>query len=774
MLKKSLRKLADFQQKYPVLVILIVLTITSFFAYYAVRIEKDANLDVMQRDDSQSMILQRLVDSEFGGTDTLFVLASIDPNINDVKRTQDIRDPQVIKAMMSLKSSLESETFVVSATSLGDLLYMAYGKLPETLEESKSMIDNLPKDIKELYLGRLLSKDYKLLNMIVTVSVEDTPGSLAKIEENVNEKIGQTPFPIGVTADLTGLPVLLNMIMNYLIGDNMRTILLAIAMVIMVLWVYFRSIRIAIMSSVPTLLTLTWLSGIMYLMDIRITVMTASIGAMMVGISVDYAIHLTHRFHSNVKEGKENATKDTVVGIGTALFASVATTVVGFLAMLLGISPNSQVQGTVLSIGVTIAFIVSIVILPAMMVVQRKVIYSRLDETLFRIKGRIETAKKSIIDLFLENIARFQVNKPWLVLGMAGVATILIIPGFSLVYLDTDSENWMPNEDPIIDSLNNVGNNFGGIDSMNLLFMLDKKDDQEYDPNGVKDLRDPRVLLPMSSLDKLVAELKWVDSVNSPSMSIKGFNNGRVPREAETIKQIIEDNPDIKGSFNKDYSIARFTPMFESITREEYYELMRELDGVSFPKEVSIVPQGSIPEDIEFEATMGADTMKTAGIGFLLVIIVASLFYGSIISGLLAFIPIVFAIIWTIGIMGYINLPFTVLTTGMLAILMGMGIDFSIHIIHSIKEGMKEFNNNVDKAIPFALMSTGQAISITTITTVLGFMALSFATLVNTMRLGWTLALGIFATFFACIVIVPSVIAIKYKSEIKKGKLKQD
>ena len=132
----------------------------------------------------------------------------------------------------------------------------------------------------------------------------------------------------------------------------MNTIILAIIGVMLVLWIYFKSIKIAIISSIPTIFTLIWLAGTMHLMDIRITVMTASIGAMMIGLSVDYAIHLTHRYHKEIKDGRENALKSTVVGVGSALFASVITTMAGFLAMLLGVSPNSQTQGFVLAIGV--------------------------------------------------------------------------------------------------------------------------------------------------------------------------------------------------------------------------------------------------------------------------------------------------------------------------------------------------------------------------------------------------------------------------------------
>ncbi len=256
--------------------------------------------------------------------------------------------------------------------------------------------------------------------------------------------------------------------------------------------------------------------------------------------------------------------------------------------------------------------------------------------------------------------------------------------------------------------------------------------------------------------------------IDSPTMAIKSVNKGRVPQDIEEIKRIVEENPDVRGRFNSDYSIALFTPRADTIDYPEYYSLLDELDGVNFLREIKIVPQGAIPEDIELGEMLQSDTMRTAGIGFVFVILIAALFYLSFVSGILAFIPIVFAIMWTIGLMGYIRLPFTVLTTGMLAILMGMGIDFSIHIMHSIKEKMREHGDNLDIAVPGALMSTGQAISVTTLTTIVGFMALSFASLVNTHRLGWTLALGILATFFSCMLIVPAVLVLQYRRKLKK------
>jgi len=755
-------KLARLQQKYPLLIVLILLTVSAFFGYYAVRIETDSSFKVLFNKDSETIKLQELLSNTYGSTDTLFVLAQLDPDSNEKSGIKDIRDPSVMLAMKELARSLEEESSVESTSSLADILLMFYGRLPSDLAESKEMISGLPEFVRESYLGAFLSEDLTSQNMLVSVDIASKPGSVAKIEDIVNDKITETPFPLGVKATLTGLPVLINRLMNFIINDNIKTIFLAIAGVFLILWFYFRSYKIAFFSIIPVVLTLVWLSGTMYLLNIRITVMIASVGAMIIGMSVDYAIHLTHAYHEKVKEGEQKAAIRSVRSVGPALFASVVTTIVGFLALVLGATPNSQTQGTVLAFGIAYAFIITIIGLPALMVLQRKYVYTKLDEVVFRIRGKQDVQKKkSIIDRFLYYIARWQARSPVLVILFVVLITLLIIPGFGLVYLDTDDDGWVPDEDPVVQNLVELELQFGGTESMNILFQIDSSAG-DFDAGAITDLRDPRVMIPMSRMDRVIEDIDWIDVVESPTNDIRQINNNKVPQELDVIKNLFEDNPGLSEKYSEDYSLAKVTLRFDTIDRPEFFDLMREVESVSFPKEVKIIPQGGVPEDIELETMLGSDTMRTTGMGFVFVIVVASTLYASIIAGILAFMPIIIAVIWTVGMMGYINLPFTVLTTGMLAILMGLGIDFSIHLMHSIKEKMREFKD-IHLALPEALLSTGQAISITTITTVFGFMVLTFATLTNTKRLGWTLALGILATFFACILIVPAVMALQYK-----------
>jgi len=762
-MESILDKLSKIQRKYPLLVIAIIFTISLFFLYYSLQLQTDSSFDRMFAEDSNTMTLKRLVSSEFGSTDTLFVVFKIDNENNDPTATTDIREPSVLKAMQKFQKSIETETTVARTISLADVLLFEYGKLPETVEESKEMIEGLKSSTDSF-----LSKDFAVASVIIQADISQKPGSLQAIEDTVNEKIEEAEKPTGTMMILTGLPTLINRIMLLLINDNIKTIGIALLAVFIILFIYFRSAQMALVSVTPVVLVLIWLTGTMALANIYITMMVASIGAMMVGMGIDYSIHITHSFHERVREGKDDATEETVKHTGGALFASVATTMAGFLAMLFGSSPNSQIQGTVLAIGIAYAFILTMVLLPAMLSFQRKYLYSNLDEIVFKLKQRkSQQKKKGLQQRFLEGLGRFQVKRPGVVIILVLILTLLLIPGFGFVRMDTSNENWIPDDDPVIDSFGEVEDNFGGTDTQNFLVMFNEEYEHISGTKKIDDMRDPRVLHRIDVIGEMLVREEYVKSVSSPANTIKEMNNGRIPQDLEEIKTLVELNPNLKSQFNNDFSITQFRLEAFYYDEPEYYKVLDVVDSVKIPEEIKLVPQGGGAEDEELMNSLMGDTMLTALLGFLLVIITATLFYRSFTVGMLAFIPILISIFWTVGIMGYIDLPFTVLTSGMLAILMGMGIDFSIHLIHRTRELLAE-GKTIDEALPETLTSTGEAIMVTTLTTIIGFMALAFATLLGTQRLGYTLAVGILATFISCMVLVPAVLSLQEKIRVKR------
>ena len=122
--------------------------------------------------------------------------------------------------------------------------------------------------------------------------------------------------------------------------------------------------------------------------------------------------------------------------------------------------------------------------------------------------------------------------------------------------------------------------------------------------------------------------------------------------------------------------------------------------------------------------------------------------------------PVLIAVIWTGGAMGFLGIPLDMATAGMGSLLLGMGIDYGIHLMHRYEEERKK-KRPVKEAIETAVVQTGTAVMATTATTVVGFLALVLAPLPMMANLGKVCALGIFFCMIAVLTLLPAMIIIE-------------
>lgn len=117
--------------------------------------------------------------------------------------------------------------------------------------------------------------------------------------------------------------------------------------------------------------------------------------------------------------------------------------------------------------------------------------------------------------------------------------------------------------------------------------------------------------------------------------------------------------------------------------------------------------------------------------------------YRSALVGLIALTPIVLALVWTISTMRLIDLPFTGLSVTIFTMVMGIGIDYSIHLVHRIKEERK--SHKIEDAVVIAVTNVGDSLfsATATATTTVCFASLTLASLLAVDRLGRTLSLGV-------------------------------
>jgi predicted RND superfamily exporter protein len=149
---------------------------------------------------------------------------------------------------------------------------------------------------------------------------------------------------------------------------------LALGAIVVTLAAVFRymhgSATLGLVVSVPIALVLGMVIGGMYLLSIPLTLLTALLMSLVIGLGVDYNIHVGDRFADELRAGKGtyDALDAAVTGTGGALLGSTLTSAGAFATIALVPHPQLQSFGAIVVIALTTAFVVSVLVLPSLLV----------------------------------------------------------------------------------------------------------------------------------------------------------------------------------------------------------------------------------------------------------------------------------------------------------------------------------------------------------------------------------------------------------------------
>jgi predicted RND superfamily exporter protein len=148
---------------------------------------------------------------------------------------------------------------------------------------------------------------------------------------------------------------------------------------------------------------------------------------------------------------------------------------------------------------------------------------------------------------------------------------------------------------------------------------------------------------------------------------------------------------------------------------------------------------------------IGRDGRNALFLTLLIVFGILWIDFRSVRQAFIALIPLAAGLLWMVGLMFLTGQQFTVMNIMGLPMILGIGIDDGVHIVHRwVHEGKNQLG------IIFA--STGKAILLTSLTTMLAFGSLIFSIWRGFGHLGAALFVGVAACFFATIIILPGII----------------
>lgn len=361
----------------------------------------------------------------------------------------------------------------------------------------------------------------------------------------------------------------------------------------------------------------------------------------------------------------------------------------------------------------------------------------------------------------LQKIAEASERHPLKVVAVVIVLTIFMAFLATGVESQTDYEKMVPQDDPVIVALNEIRDEFGGTETVMFGVKLVPSDSSEK----VTDIRDPRVLELVDFLEQDIGSMDMVTSVSSRVDVLKAYNNDVIPNDIATVKTIYQNLPESSqdGMFNNDYSMVVVYATTDAGTEDKNIlvkDINSRLDEAPIPPGVEVITTGT-PALSELLERMMDESQAVTGLASLLAIFtILLLYFRNIVKSVLPLIPVVVAVIWAAGSMAIFKIPMDTATSVMGSLLLGLGIDYGVHLFHRYEEELGD-GKSMEEAINIAVVSTGSAVLVTTATTMAGFAALTIAPLSMMANMGKVCTLGIFFCMAAVICLLPPLIVIE-------------
>jgi predicted RND superfamily exporter protein len=242
---------------------------------------------------------------------------------------------------------------------------------PEILTDNWTLsivYQKLPDDVRDFLFSPYLSDDGQQLRFSIRVFESDPTMRRAKLIDQITSKLIDETDLGKEQVHVSGMLVLYNNMLQSLFRSQILTlgaVFFAIALTFVVL---FRSVRIAVIATIPNLLAAGIVLGIMGWAGIALDIMTITIAAITIGIGVDDTIHYVHRFETEFEVDRDYwaAIRRSHATIGRAMYYTTVTIMLGFSILALSRFVPTIYFGLLTALSMLVALLADLALLPVL------------------------------------------------------------------------------------------------------------------------------------------------------------------------------------------------------------------------------------------------------------------------------------------------------------------------------------------------------------------------------------------------------------------------
>lgn len=437
----------------------VILVLTAFMGYKATRLEMDYEMIQMLPEDDPTSRAYTDFKTLFGQDASMMVIGMNDKRIFDLDvfrryydLTEEINEIHGVDTVLSI-SKIYTITRDVHRQKLQ--LENIVKKKPETQSE----VDTIFKKLNDLkfYHGFLFRKSdtdiVHLMAITLDQQILNTKGRISFVKE-VEEVAGRFEAETGISLHYSGMPYIRSHVMARVKGEVLIFILMAALVLAIILYLFFRSFRVVVVSLLIVGIAVLWVLGTTSLFGFRVTILTAMIPPLIIVIGIPNCIYLLNKYHQEFKihGNKIKALSRVVQRVGNATLMTNMTTAVGFATFIIVRSDVLKQFGLVASLNIMALYLLSITIIP--------IVFSYLPCPKSR---HIKHLENVFFRRMVGRLVRIAIDyRKYVYLG-TGIILLITVIGISLITTTGNVVDDLPERDPVNQDLLFFEKHFTGI-----------------------------------------------------------------------------------------------------------------------------------------------------------------------------------------------------------------------------------------------------------------------------------------------------------------------
>ncbi len=730
----NVRSLAKILVNRPRIVLLIFTIITILIGTQATNIYMQSDLAYFLPSDEPTIQLWNKIDEEFQIGSIIIIYVEAD----------DIRDPEVLKEMDRVSSSSKLNKYendeglldgIYSVRSLAYYIKKENAKPyvlgglggigKNEIPDDENLISNyMSRYTIQGIKGTLYTNTYDIAVILLQLSdTADYDEILSRTKFAINHR-GTFYSEMTVTGTTAMQKAIQDVSMEYF-----RVIfIVAVILVSAILYIFHRNLKGILIALLPTACAIALTFGMLGIIQPELTIISVAIVALLLGLGVDYSIHIMNRY------AEENSLEDDITRMekilkstGKAILLSTITTIIGFGSLMISSMSPVVTFGFGCAIGIFFCFISSIILAPILSLLLR-----------FKKEEKMVTWSK-ITDFIMNNKKRMII-----IAIFFAFMSIIVLPQTET---DVNYFDLAPPGIIELEKLIEYSNNFGGA-NFNAILIETEPQGLTY-PETIDAIYNMEMEMRAEGVElySIADELKKINEILKRDEIIERLG------DLTGIDTIIFDTIAEGGLVDEYFSktiILVYIPFGIDIAETE--KMINKINQISSK---TIIPYNGFASQVTGQDAINVainkkltdEQTRSMIIALLLVLATLILIFNSSIYGFLTMIPVGFVLMWEPGFLVAFNIPLSVLTISIASIMIGIGIDYGVHITHRVREEMEK-GLSKNESTRIAIKKTGFSLVEAACTTIAGITAIFITNIEGLQQFA---LLIILMTAFSCI-----------------------